>query len=208
MATFLTTAAAVAPPPVNSGSGIRTRLQKLSAPAITTFNLDECILFAKSEDEVGHCMQIADELKPEMTTAGHPSESFNLNGLDGLDELDACILAAENEVSFLVLFIAVYTLSGRTFAGNDAYPRRRTRYRHAFRCGMRCKCARNSSPRSLHVRPPVNCRQGDMPPMEHGYRDTSPQLRPCSTQISFTRTCRPSDRNSRLLLLLWNNPLR
>ena len=43
----------------------------------TTFNLDECILSANSEDEVGQCMAIADENAPF--------------------DLDECIVWAENE---------------------------------------------------------------------------------------------------------------
>ena len=49
--------------------------------------LDECILSAKSEDEVQACLAVADESAAETDAADGP-----------MDELDICILDAKSEV--------------------------------------------------------------------------------------------------------------
>jgi len=89
VSTLLATAAAVAPPPRRVVPPVTRRIATSTTLGTPTaeFDVEKCILNAKSEDEVSHCMAIFDEFEP----AEESAESLPL------DALDACILGATCE---------------------------------------------------------------------------------------------------------------
>jgi len=87
---LLPTAAAVAARPANAVSSARRLSLNKHAKVAPVFDLDSCILEAKSEDEVGYCMALADEFEV-------PAYQSADNDLEEANPLELCVLEAKSE---------------------------------------------------------------------------------------------------------------